>query len=174
MPGFSLVELMITVAVLAVIAAIAMPSFTNLVRSNRLTASANEMVALLQTARTAAISNRASGSVCPSTDGVTCAAALGNRWIAMMTKNGASTVLREATLPPSIVVKASANLSAGGNKFAFTPIGFSAVGANTSGTVGLCVNNLSDDNGIDVSTSAGRVSSVRRVATAACTAPGDN
>lgn len=174
MPGFTLVELMITVAVLAIIAAMAMPSFANLVRSNRLNASANEMVAMLQTARTAAISNRASGSVCPSTDGATCAAALGNRWIALMTKNGASTVLRDTTLPPSIVVKASANLSDGSNKFTFTPIGFSAVGTKTSGSLGLCVNNLSGDNGIDVSASAGRVSTVRRVATAACTGPGDN
>ncbi|KAF1718413.1 prepilin [Pseudoxanthomonas yeongjuensis] len=173
-PGFTLVELMITVAVLAVIAAMAMPSFTNLVRSNRLTASANEMVALLQTARTAAVSNRASSSVCPSTDGASCAAALGNHWIALMTKNGVDTVLREATLPPSIVVKASANLAGGGNKFTFTPIGFSAVGAKASGSLGLCVQNLSGDNGIDVSASAGRVSTLPRAATAACTGPGDN
>lgn len=174
MPGFTLVELMVTVAILAVIAAMATPSFTNLVRSNRLTSSANEMVALLQTARTAAISNRASGTVCPSTDGANCAASLDNRWIALMTKNGVSTVLREATLHPSIVVKASTNLSGGSNKFTFTPIGFSAVGTKASGTLGLCVAKLPGDNGIDVSASAGRASTARRAATAACTGPGDN
>lgn len=174
MPGFTLVELMVTLAVLAIAAAIAVPSFTNLVRSSRLNASANEMVALLQTARSAAISNRASGSVCPSTDGTTCAAALGNRWISLMTKNGTSTVLREATLHPSVTVKASANLVGGSNKFTFTPIGFSAVGTQASGSLGLCVDKLPVDNGIDVSASAGRVSTVRRTATAACTGPGDN
>lgn len=174
MRGFTLVELMVTLAIITIIAVIATPSFMNLVRSNRLASSANEMVALLQTARTAAVSNRASGSVCPSTDGANCAASLGNRWIALMTKNGASTVLRETTLHPSITVKASANLAGGSNRFTFTPIGFSAVGTKASGTLGLCVKNLTGNNGIDVSASAGRVSTVRRAATAACTGPGDN
>src|SRR3546814_7372553 len=82
------------------------------------------MVARLQTARSAAISNRASSAVCPSSDGVNCAASLGNRWIAVMTKNGVSTVLRDSTMHSSILLKASANLSGGSNKFTFTPIGF--------------------------------------------------
>src|SRR3546814_3831744 len=82
MRGFTLVELMVTLAVLTIIAIIATPSFANLIRGNRLASSANEMVALLQTARSAAISNRASSAVCPSSDGVNCAASLGNRWIA--------------------------------------------------------------------------------------------
>jgi len=172
--GFTLVELMITVAVIAIVAAIAMPNLTELMRRNRLTSAANEMVALLQTARTAAISNRASGSVCPSTDGTSCAASLGSRWIVLMTKNGTSTVLRDTTLPPSIAVTASANVSGGSNKLTFTPDGFSAAGAKVSGTLGLCVGNLPGDNGIDVNASAGRVSTTRRAATAACTGPEDN
>lgn len=173
-PGFTLVELMVTVALLAIITAIALPSFTNLVRSSRLTSSANEMVALLQSARTAAISSRASSSVCPSADGANCAAVLGNRWIARMTKNGVSTILRDTTLHPSIVVRASVNLSGASNTFTFTPVGLSATGAAASGVLGLCVNKLPGNNGIDVSASAGRISTVQRAATAACTAPGDN
>jgi len=123
-PGFTLLELMVTVAVLAIITALALPSFTNLISSSRLTSSANEMVALLQSARTAAISNRASSVVCPSTDGVNCAASLGSRWIARMTKNGVSTVLRDSSLHPTIVIRASSNLSNAGNTFTFTPAGF--------------------------------------------------
>ncbi|HEY9541050.1 MAG TPA: GspH/FimT family pseudopilin [Luteimonas sp.] len=174
MRGFTLVELMVTLAVLTIIAIIATPSFANLIRGNRLASSANEMVALLQTARSAAISNRASSAVCPSSDGVNCAASLGNRWIAVMTKNGVSTVLRDSTMHSSILLKASANLSGGSNKFTFTPIGFSTVGTKASGTLGLCVKDLDGNNGIDVSSSAGRVNTVRRAATAACTGPGDN
>lgn len=172
--GFTLVELAVTLAVMAIVAAVAVPSFANLVRGNRLVSSANQMVAVFQAARVAAVSNRASVAVCPSTDGSTCTATLGSRWIAVMTKNGASTVLRDTTLHSAITIKSSANLTASNNKFTFTPNGFSAAGTKTSGTLGLCVAAMSGNNGADVSASAGRISTARRAATSACTAPGDN
>lgn len=172
--GFTIIELMVTVAILAIIAGIAAPSFTNLIRSNRVTSAGNELVALLQIARSEAVSNRATATVCPSTDGSTCAAATGNRWIAVVTKNGAPTVLRDSTLSSGVKVTPSTNLSSASNVFTFTPNGFSAVGTNTSGTVGICVGELSGQNDIDVSASVGRVSTARRAATSACSAPADN
>ncbi|CAN7212426.1 GspH/FimT family pseudopilin [Pseudoxanthomonas sp. LjRoot143] len=172
--GVTLVELVVTLAVAAMLAAIAMPSFSSLVRGNRLKSSANEMVAMLQTAKVAAVSRRARVSVCPSADGASCAATAGNRWIALMVKDGVSTVLRDSTLHESVVVKSSANLSAGNHRLVFVPSGFSSVGANASGTIGLCVANLSGNNGIDVTTNVSRVSTRRRAATAACTGPVDN
>lgn len=172
--GFTLVELMVTVAILAIIAGIAAPSFINLIRKNRVTSAGNELVALLQVARSGAISNRATATVCPSTDGATCAAGAGNRWIAFYVKNGATTVIRDSMLSSGVTVATSANLSGASNKLTFTPNGFSAAGTNTSGTVGVCVGSLSGQNDIDVSASVGRISSARRAATAACTAPGDN
>ena len=77
--GFTRVELMVTVAVIGILAMIAVPSFSNLIRSHRVTASANELVALLQTGRAAAISNRVNAEVCPS-QGTDCGSA-GRRWI---------------------------------------------------------------------------------------------
>ena len=172
--GFTLIELVMTLAVAAIVLALAVPNLSNLIRSNRLTSSANEMVAMLQEARVAAVSNRASVEVCPSADGATCAASLGSRWIAVMTKNGVDTVLRDSTLHAAVTIKASANLAGGSNRFTFRPSGFSAAGANASGTLGFCVAGLPGSNGIDVSASVGRISTARRAATTACTAPADN
>jgi type IV fimbrial biogenesis protein FimT len=45
--GFTLVELMVTLAVVAILAAIAFPSFQSTIRSNRLASANNEMIGLL-------------------------------------------------------------------------------------------------------------------------------
>jgi len=63
--GFSLVELMVTIAVLAILLAIGIPSFASLIASNRLTSATNELVAALQTARTEAIRRNVRVTVCP-------------------------------------------------------------------------------------------------------------
>lgn len=72
MRGFTLVELMVTVAVLAVVIGIAVPSFTTIMHRNRLTAAANEMVSALQIARMEAIRRNRRAVLCPSIDGQTC------------------------------------------------------------------------------------------------------
>lgn len=53
--GFSLIELMIVVALLAIVAAFAMPAFQSLIASSRLTADTNELIAGLNLARSEAI-----------------------------------------------------------------------------------------------------------------------
>jgi type IV fimbrial biogenesis protein FimT len=53
--GFTLLELMITVAIAAILLGIAIPSFIGSIRSNRLTASANDLVTALNVARSEAV-----------------------------------------------------------------------------------------------------------------------
>ena len=81
--GFTLVELMITVAVLAIILAIAAPNFTGLLNGNRLTAQANQIIADLQRARSEALRRNGSVTVCRSINGTTCAGAAGpwEQWL---------------------------------------------------------------------------------------------
>lgn len=77
--GFSLVELVVTVAVLAVLAGVAVPSFQAMMHRNRLTAAANEMVATLQLAKLEAVRrNSRNLVVCPTTTGTACAT--GDNW----------------------------------------------------------------------------------------------
>ncbi|GHH52934.1 GspH/FimT family pseudopilin [[Pseudomonas] boreopolis] len=70
--GFTLVELMVTVVVLAILSAIAYPSFQGVIRSNRVSSASNEALALLSLARSEAIRNRRGAGVCGSSTGEVC------------------------------------------------------------------------------------------------------
>ena len=60
--GFTLVELMVTVAVLAILSTIAYPSFQSTIRSNRVATTTNELIASLALARSEAIKNTHGGA----------------------------------------------------------------------------------------------------------------
>ncbi len=71
--GFTMIELMVTVAVVAILAAIALPSFQQSMRSSRVATTTNEVIASLSLARTEAIRGLGAAGVCASTDGLSCA-----------------------------------------------------------------------------------------------------
>lgn len=66
--AFTLIELMVTVAVLAVVISLAAPSFSNMLQENRLSALTNELQGTLQLARSEAVKRRASITVCRSNE----------------------------------------------------------------------------------------------------------
>lgn len=62
--GFTLVELMVTLAVVVILTAIAVPSFRNMTLSNRLTTSANDIVAALNVAKMEAVKRNTNVQFC--------------------------------------------------------------------------------------------------------------
>lgn len=64
--AFTLIELMVTISVLAVVISLAAPSFSSMLRENRLAALSTEVQGALQLARSEAIKRRESITVCRS------------------------------------------------------------------------------------------------------------
>ncbi|WP_363797871.1 GspH/FimT family pseudopilin [Lysobacter firmicutimachus] len=75
--GFTLIELMVTIGIAAILLALALPSFTESIRSNRVSTATNQLLATINLARTEALRSKSSGRICPSTDGTGCAAGWG-------------------------------------------------------------------------------------------------
>ena len=76
--GLTLVELLIALAVAAVILTSAVPAFGRFVQENRVTATTNQLISHLQYARHEAVFRNAYVAACPSIDGNQCTG--GNRW----------------------------------------------------------------------------------------------
>jgi type IV fimbrial biogenesis protein FimT len=71
--GFSLLELMFALTVLAILLSLAVPTFSEVIQNNRIIAQNNEFISGLNYARSEAIKRSGSVSVCASADGATCA-----------------------------------------------------------------------------------------------------
>lgn len=72
--GFTLIELMVSIAVLAILLGIAAPSFRSMTATSNLRGVSNELITTLAQARSEAIKRGGRVTVCMSADGVACIA----------------------------------------------------------------------------------------------------
>ncbi|MFW2456240.1 GspH/FimT family pseudopilin [Methyloversatilis discipulorum] len=197
--GFTLLELMITIAILAVIAAFAVPSFQSLIMLNRLASEANELVAALSQTRTEAIRVNRRVILCrAATDGATVAAATGcvagaGRWAGWMVfvdADGSGTYNpNAASNPDEVLIRTHAfhgnllqtvagnALAGAGNRIVFRPDGLARAPGQTllqTATLRLChASATMQQNARDVRLGGGSRVSVARATSAACAAPED-
>lgn len=71
--GFTLVELLVTLSVVAIVISIAAPSFNQQIRNNKSITLTDEFVSALNFTRVEAVKRAHRVSLCPSTDGTSCA-----------------------------------------------------------------------------------------------------
>lgn len=80
--GFTLIELIITILVAAILTAIAVPAFDSFVKNDRDSAQVNSLAYSMNYARSEAVKRDLAVSVCPSLDGLNCnGAAWASGWM---------------------------------------------------------------------------------------------
>ena len=135
--GFTLVELLITIAIAAILLSAGVPALSDFIRNNRLQSAAAGIAADLTAARTEAARTYLNVVVCASTAGTACD---GTDWntgrIVYADANG------NGTVEPSEIIRWSAPFDAG---LAATAVGFTALvafrptgAASASGSIDVC------------------------------------
>jgi len=108
--GFSLLELMITITVMAILLVIAVPSFQSAIHRNEVSSASNNLLASLSYARTEAIDRGQLVSLCPSSTGTSCTAggqAYDPGWIVYTYPAGAASA-NKAPTATSLLLRANA------------------------------------------------------------------
>jgi type IV fimbrial biogenesis protein FimT len=146
--GVSALELMVAVAVVAVLALVAVPSFARMRQAASLSAATNQLLWALNFARSASILNSAPVTLCLSADGASClesAAAAGIGWLVFY-QSGGRVGSQPAVLPPLLhSFRLPENVTVHGTRAAVTfwPV----ARAGTTSTFDLCVDGRTSSTG---------------------------
>lgn len=140
--GFTLIELMVTLAVAAIVLATAIPNFREMVKDNRIVTTSNEFLGMIHLARSEAIRGGKEVRLCKTSNLSNCVTTGGweQGWIVVDTTD--ASVLRKRTGLDS-------NLTLRGNNNVQNYLSFNSMGAmgGTNGQIILCDDRARNDFG---------------------------
>lgn len=144
--GFTLIELMIVLVIVALFASISVPAFQDTISRNRRLTALDSTLAMLSTARTAAVTRDARIALCPSSNQISCSGSAWEGGIIVFVDDGAGTGMPgDLSLSGSEEILAVSTQISGGvtirtANFTDTDgIGFAAGGmADQRGTLVVC------------------------------------
>lgn len=179
--GVTLLELIVTIAVAAILLALAVPSFTSVINGNRITAAANELMAGIQSARMEAIRRNARVVLCRSDNGLTCKTGGGDwqGWISFVDTDanntpdgGADSLLRTFAASRNVVLLSSPAIAQ--NRIVVRPDGM--IRSNTRALVNaklrVCMRtSMPSKNMREITLNAGSRLSITSGTDATCTTP---
>ncbi|MFT6217459.1 MAG: type IV fimbrial biogenesis protein FimT [Cycloclasticus pugetii] len=96
--GFTLIELIITIAIAGILLAIGAPNFNSFLQNNRLTTQINELVTSINLARSEAIKRGFSSTICKSNTGSSCAGNWTDGWVVFDDQNADGVVDADETI----------------------------------------------------------------------------
>jgi len=165
--GLTLIELVITLSIAAILLAAAAPSFSGIIKNNKMTTQLNELVAGLNLARSESIKRASPVTVCKSSDGASCGGNWNNGWIVFPDlDNSGSVTNSEAVLREYVPPKNGAILSSISDEIIFDAEGYSV---NYSNKTFLLCDDRGDSNRKGLVTSnTGRVRTAQTSELSSC------
>lgn len=127
--GYTAVELMIVIVIVAILVTAAVPNFSGIANKNKITAATNELSGLLQYAKTIAVSRNTPVIVCPYTgsgSSFSCGSDFSSKNIGVFLYDDMTELLRTVSLSDSVTLTNQSS-SGFGNSVAFYPDSSSAI-----------------------------------------------
>ena len=165
--GFTLIELMVTMAVVGILAVVAVPAMTAMINGNRLAGTSGEMAASLQLARSEAMRRNSRVTICASADGATCTNSSDwSSWIVMGRDNAADGGAGADEVIVARNAEGTVQVSGPPGGIVFRPSGL----INAEATVSLCApTEALDENQRDITVMiSGNITTTRSAGGAEC------